>query len=275
MVVWVHAIMRPVHFGRPTWVSQACRAALKSGARWSLCWQETQSGTKPLESLSQHKYVKGLVMQKPGVYVMGSESVDLDNLSENGVVSQVLLWQQNAVQPMCDRWLHEGVIDGQSTTKQRRAQEDVEAIGGLRSPHVSAMKLPATPYFSCWMEDMLCKQMPDELVCSEILATLGKEDTPSVANDFALGYRKAFCEALKCQFGTQMESRDLCYTLWQSVLEIPMYLLVLGCWKRRRQLASIGRYGQEEFALDCKQMNKTRLKMCGMLRTTTSRTTNI
>ena len=46
-------------------------------------------------------------MQELGVYAMGLESVDLGNLSEMGVVSQVLLWQQNAVQPMCDRWLHE------------------------------------------------------------------------------------------------------------------------------------------------------------------------
>ena len=75
--------------------------------------------------------------QRQGDYALGSELVCVDGLGEQGFVKQVGNWISRAAQLASDRSLHEGMMDGQVNSKQRREAENISAIGGLRQRYIS------------------------------------------------------------------------------------------------------------------------------------------
>ena len=115
--------------------------------------------------------------------------MQLDKLCEHRLVSQIeqRLWK--AAQPTSDRWVQDGMVEGQATSKQRRAQEDVEAIGGLRSPHISVSKFPQATLCGQWMDGVLAECLPSDSTCADILSTLGTEDTPLLLMREAVKYQ--------------------------------------------------------------------------------------
>ena len=62
-------------------------------------------------------------------------------------------WMAKAAEPTSDRWWHEGMDASVLTNKLKRELDNTQAIGGLRSPHMSIAKLKAAPQFGTWILD--------------------------------------------------------------------------------------------------------------------------
>ena len=102
----------------------------------------------------RHKYVQVADnVPRKGMLALGSEATCVRQLDETGLVAQVIARMANAAAPTSDRWLHEGMDASVLTNKCRRELENTQAIGGLRSPHMSIAKLKAAPQFGTWILD--------------------------------------------------------------------------------------------------------------------------
>ena len=92
-----------------------------------------------------------------------------------------------------------GILDpfSKQTARQRKEAENTNAIGGLRNPHVSIVKVPgwwATGgILECVLEEMFLKHRSK---CEQAVGWLGSEEACGFGADIVEGTRHKLCEAL-------------------------------------------------------------------------------
>ena len=83
---------------------------------------------------------------------------------------------------------------------EKYAQEDHEAIGGLRALHRVVKRLPGVDQYKNWLWPMLERALPEDKVLMRTMSTLGVTDAPSELQGVALKLRGGCVEifARKC-----------------------------------------------------------------------------
>ena len=152
-VVWLHALIKPINYARPTWFTQLCRAAHRAGAQWSLQFTVKPWDVKPFETLRRHKYTSSWSPEGSSTTTyLGSEAVDLGKLHSGAFVELIRANQNCNKFHLSDEWLEERArSDGHPTKKQEREAQNKAAIGGLRSPHHSVTKLQGAAKLGSWL----------------------------------------------------------------------------------------------------------------------------
>ena len=90
-VIWLHAVIKPVSYTRPTWFTQLCRAAHRVGAHWTFHFTAKPWDVKPFETLRRHKYVTVWTPEDSSTSThLGSEAVDLERL-HGGALAELIV----------------------------------------------------------------------------------------------------------------------------------------------------------------------------------------
>ena len=154
-VVWIHGVIKRVHWQKPTWTTQCCRLAHRAGAQWSLWFDARPWEVKPFEMLRRHKYVQTHSSDGSKGVWLASEGVKLRNGCDSDIVGQAIECKAGSG-PQQNTWIDEfGNSFGEQTKRQARAAEDAAAIGGLRTPHKAVAKWPTAPLHSSWLVNMI------------------------------------------------------------------------------------------------------------------------
>ena len=203
-VVWLHGRVTPQQWTNPTWFTQCSRMAHRASAPWSLEFKRAPWHIKPFEALRRHKYVQSLSPSRDPQWY-GSEQV-IAPVTELGqildqIANRALASSEGAL------WLDEiPTNNGGPSKKQLRAKEDLEAIGGLRSPHKSIDKLPRAAQLGEWIRTLILAETSEEMPpLVAALNTLGKGETPQLLCQKARAIRARMCKELGLAEGPEQE----------------------------------------------------------------------
>ena len=203
-VVWLHGRVTPRHWTNPTWFTQCCRMAHRATAPWTLELERAPWHIVQFESLRRHKYVRQLSAPGDPLWY-GSELVKSPVPGLNHIIEQIASRAVASVDGAL--WLDEAPTNlGGPSKKQLRAEEDLEAIGGLRSPHKSVKQLPKAAQLGEWLRSLVQEETKGEtrtLVAA--VNTLGKGETPQLLNGLAQRIRRRMCQELGVRAGPDQE----------------------------------------------------------------------
>ena len=130
------------------WMSQSCRMAHRAGVPWTLTIKASKPWQVPgLRGLRKLRYVcekRGEAKGKATV-LLTSEIVDIDSMSRAGFPKQLqdpLNTTRAELAAIELGRTAEAYDDGDAAGWRKKAQEDAAAIGGLRNPMSSILRLP-------------------------------------------------------------------------------------------------------------------------------------
>ena len=106
---------------------------------------------RPFETLRRHKHAQTHTVEGQSGIWLTSEQVIVHNGCTSEIVDQVIRYKA-PIEEHRAVWLDEMTNSvGERTKRQRRADEDAKAVGGLRSPHKSVVEWLAVEKHGAWL----------------------------------------------------------------------------------------------------------------------------
>ena len=127
---------------------------------------------------------------------MCTEEADIDRVKRNEIPQMIIDAKALSAEPISDRWVNDLCNVEETSKKASRDREDREAIGGLRTPHLSVQKFNQAELFKDWLWPRLAKAVLADDVVDRTLASIGVTDTPLELLQIAKALREELAKEL-------------------------------------------------------------------------------
>ncbi len=211
VITWVHVEVDNEHRGGVKWLTQCCRTAQRAGTPWTMHVRMR----KPWDC----QQLAGL-RDIPGAQVRAGDqlpSADTWWITSAGSATVVDSYdtlaeaiQQRVGHRAQERWAGVQIAvdprrstDDSQATKRRKAAEDDEALGGLRTPHRCVKKLSGATSCAEKLRKTIDGYLDDHPHLLEHVATLGKSQTPMELRDAAAEVRERLIKIFNAQRGAK------------------------------------------------------------------------